>query len=179
MIAAATPHSCTCPQEIRKINHQRTTGDWWSDPEWRKVNEAYFKTPRTCAFCGRPARMIHHNEDWMYRSREAYFNPANFTPVCRDCHYQYRKGRVICPVCNQHYMPANAEKCRWCQGWFKTPDQVTKSKTARRRIRQRHPCGNRTGQQRCQRNGRLYVCGFSSAKAPECDHFCEKVGARA
>jgi hypothetical protein len=83
------------------------------------------------------------------------------------CHQEYRKGdRVICPVCRQHYMKRGSEKCRWCVG-IKDPGRKT-------HLKPRHPCTHNTGQQRCQRDGRLFVCGRSSKSARGCDYFIEK-----
>lgn len=162
--------SCTCPQEVRAQNHRIRNTGWWQDPAYRARTEQFLKDNPVCEYCDRKATVVHHDEDWMYASQEAYFDPANFTPACARCHREYRQGKVICPECRQHYIVRDGphDRCRWCRG-IKNPGVVPK----RKRI-SRHPCGNRIGQQRCQRGGRLYVCGYSSKGARACEHFNER-----
>lgn len=160
----------TCPQEVRAANHHGKTTGWWNDPVYRERSEQFLKDYPTCEYCGGKSTVVHHDEDWMYRDRDAYFDPANFTPACHRCHHEYRHGKVICPVCRQHYIVKDGphDRCRWCRG-IKNPGVRPK-----RRKLSRHPCGNRVGQQRCQRDGRLYVCGWSGSKCRDCEHFRER-----
>jgi hypothetical protein len=163
-MSEAATHHCTCPATIAAENHKCKTEKWWQDSEYRERSEMFLKQNRTCAYCGKKATLVHHDKKSSYYSREEYFNPANFTACCMRCHQEYRKGdRVICPVCRQHYMKRDAEKCRWCVG-IKDPGRKT-------RLKPRHPCTHSIGQQRCQRDGRLYVCSRSPKTADGCDHF--------
>ncbi len=159
-----------CPQEIRIANHKEQTAKWWQDPVYSELSDNFLKNNKECEYCGRKSTVVHHDNAKSYRSQEEYYKPENFTACCARCHQEYRKGdRVICPVCRQHYMKRDADKCRWCRGM---PYTGRKS-----RHPPRHPCGHRVGQQRCQRNGRLFVCGTSSRKARDCEHFEERVKA--
>ena len=167
-MSEAATHHCTCPQTIAAENHKCKTEKWWQDPEYRERSEMFLKQNRTCVYCGKKATLVHHDKKSSYYSREEYFNPANFTACCMRCHQEYRKGdHVICPVCRQHYMKRDAEKCQWCVG-IKEPGRKTRRKTRRK---PRHPCTHSIGQQRCQRDGRLYVCSRSPKTADGCDHF--------
>ena len=167
-MSEAATHHCTCPATIAAENHKCQTEHWWQDPEYRELSEQFLKQNRTCEYCGRKATLVHHDKKSSYYSREEYFNPANFTACCMRCHQEYRKGdRVICPVCRQHYMKPGNDKCRWCKGM---PFAGAKFKPSYK-VHQKHPCAHRVAQQRCQRDGRLFVCSRSSKGAESCDYF--------
>lgn len=176
MTPSAAAHHCVCPQEVRALNHKKGTAKWWQDPIYREISGQFLKDHPICEYCGKPSSVVHHDNANSYRSQEEYYNPANFTPACARCHHEYRQGKKICPECRQHYIARANDKCRWCRG-IRQPGHSSFYSEAARRSRQRHPCGNRAGQQRCQRNGRLYVCAWSASKCRACDHFREK-GAR-
>lgn len=170
MIAAA--HHVTSPEEIRAQNHKRKTAVWWRDPTYRELSHQFLKDHPKCEYCGGKSAVVHHDNANSYRSTEEYYNPDNFTPACMRCHHEYRTGKIICPICKKHYIAKEGkhDRCLWCRG-VKNPGQKKKNRT-----RLRHPCGNRVGQQRCQRDGRMFVCGFSAVKCRQCDHFKEKGG---
>jgi hypothetical protein len=162
--------SVTCPQQIAIENHQKVTSRYWADPVYKQIAADRIRG-ETCHFCETSrATMAHHDNAGSYRTQEEYYKPENMTPCCQRCHHEYRRGRVICPVCHQHYIPPGEEKCRWCRG-IKNPGRPFKLNY---KIRQKHPCGHRVGKQRCQRDGRLFVCGRSSRNARGCDHFLER-----
>lgn len=167
MSSAVSAHHCTCPQAIRAENHKITTGKWWQDPRWPALRDAFLKENKTCEFCGGKSDQVHHDNAKSYHDQEEYYKPENFTAACARCHHQYRVGYVICPECKRHYMKPGNDKCRWCVG-IKDPGRPFAYNYKRH---QRHPCAHRIGQQRCQRNGRTFVCGHSSKKAAACDYF--------
>lgn len=171
--AAATRHSVTCPQAVRTANHQRQTGDWWRDPRYRALSDQFLRDNPVCEYCGKPSSVVHHDNAKSYRSQEEYYNPANFTPTCHRCHHEYRAGKILCPVCRQHYIRRDGphDRCLWCRG-IKQPGKPWK-----RKYRQKHPCGRRVGQQQCRRDGRTFICGHSAAKCRACDYFREREAA--
>jgi hypothetical protein len=176
MSPAAAVHHCTCPQAIRAENHKAMTAKWWKDPRWRPLSDAFLKDNPVCEYCGKKSALVHHDNAKSYRSQEEYYKPENFTAACLRCHHAYRTGYVICPVCREHYMKRDAEQCRACTG-LKYPKLQGRKQPYNYRAKQRHPCAHRVGQQRCQRDGRLFVCGRSSKNASGCEHFEERVRA--
>lgn len=164
--------TCTSPQNIAIENHKRTTGKYWQDPAYRATSHQYLRDNKICEYCGCPSSVVHHDNANSYRSQEEYYNPDNFTAACARCHHEYRQGKVICPVCKQHYIVKDGphDRCRWCRGIAQPGAPYV------RKYRPKHPCGNRVGQQRCQRDGRLFVCGWSTRKCRDCDHFREREG---
>ena len=171
MIAARS----TCPQEIRTANRRVTLQQWWNCAEYRELVLRYLTANPKCVFCGSKATTVHHDNDWMYRSREEYFNPDNFTATCFTCHERYRKGLVICRVCRKHYHARGKEMCRHCSS-----EAMPKHKRRKRNLyhkRQRHPCGRRFGMQKCRRNGATYICPHSAKKAGgACEYFMMRKG---
>jgi hypothetical protein len=158
----------TCPAEIARIGRQALHKEWWDDPVYQAIAAKRIEG-ETCHYCGqRPATLPHHDEDWHYFSKEAYYDPQNMTPCCGTCHRMYRKGLVICPVCRKHYVLRSSEKCRWCRGLMqvsrKTGRVYPKSTTYRRR----HPCGKNLGQQKCRQK---IVCSYPPRKAEGCHWF--------
>jgi hypothetical protein len=162
--------STTCPQAIAAANHKRQTAEWWADPLYQTIAALAIKD-KICAYCGiRPATLAHHDEDWMYLTKEAYYDPHNMTPCCWPCHENYRRGRVICPVCRKHYIRRTSEKCRWCRGlaivsrkgkaYFRKPEKY-----------RRHPCRFHESYQGCQLHR---ICTHSWRRARACGEFEER-----
>ncbi len=173
MSPAAAVHHVTCPQAIRAENHKAMTAMWWKDPRWRPLSDAFLKANKECEFCGGKATLVHHDNTDSYSSQEEYYKPENFTAACATCHHAYRTGYIICPECRQHYMKPGKEKCRHCAG-----NKHPKSKQPYTyRDKQRHACKRRKGMQRCLRDGKVFVCGYSSQKASGCEHFEERAKA--
>lgn len=159
--------SVTCPQEIRALNHKVVTGQYWNDPEYQAIAAEAIRG-KACEYCGRPAEVVHHDSPRSYHTKEGYYNPENMTPCCNQCHAKYRKGLRICPECKQHYhYPSMHDKCQYCRGDV----AVNKFGRQTRKNRSRHPCSHRIGQQRCQRNGKLYVCARPAKSATGCDYY--------
>jgi hypothetical protein len=164
------PHSihCTCPQTTRAEFRKARNIDRWNDPQYRAIEAQLLKDNPECQYCGRPSTVAHHDEDWMYATKEAYYNLANMTPACHACHRHYRHGLEICPTClkagQHHYMMKGADECSRHRRSRPDYNRAPKLKT-------RHPCGNHAGSQRCRRNGRVTVCARSPIKAEGCDHF--------
>lgn len=173
MSSSASVHHCTCPQTIAAENHKAKTSRWWADPRWPPLRDAFLGGNKVCAFCGGKATLVHHDKADSYHSQEEYYNPENFTPCCMRCHHAYRTGYIICPVCRQHYMRPGKEMCRAC-AVLKYPELRGRHQSYRYHAKQRHPCAHRAGQQRCQRDGRCFVCGHSSKKAEACEYFKER-----
>jgi hypothetical protein len=164
-MSSAASIAVTCPQEIRALNHKKVTRFYWQDPEYIRIANERIRGEK-CHYCEkRKATLAHRDNPDSYKSREEYYNPDNMTPCCLTCHHQYRNGRVICPVCHQHYMPRDAEKCRWCRGMPYAGLKTKQKKSLK------HSCGHYLGSQRCQRNGRTFICSRSSKTAPGCDYF--------
>jgi len=165
-----TVHSCTCPQEIAATNHKiRNQTERWNDPEYHAIEDKLLKDNPTCQYCGiNPSEVAHHDEDWMYKDKAAYYDPANMTPACRPCHYWYRRGFVVCPECKKigevHYMRRGSESCH----------RHRKYTTKFRRNRS-HSCDWNNGNQKCGNPLRRdRVCLYSSRDAVnrcDPDHF--------
>lgn len=171
-----SPHHVTCQPAIAAANHKIITAEWWADPVYRAVEAQFLHNNPVCEYCGRPSTVAHHDNPNSYKSKAEYYKPENMTPACARCHHEYRCGKVICPICRQHYIQRDGprDRCRWCRG-IKQPGLQSRYK-----YRQNHPCNRRIGKQRCQRTGRVFVCGYSAKKCRACDHFEErKPGARA
>ena len=163
-----TSLACICPQEIAAANHKIKTAAYWADPEYQAIVAKRIEG-ETCHYCRtRPATLAHHDEDWMYRPKEAYYNPENMTPICWPCHENYRRGLVICPSCHEHYMRRDSDKCQYCRGVAVIGKNGKRS--GRSHVR-RHPCRFNLGAQRCSKNG---VCHYSPAKAEGCRKFERK-----
>lgn len=169
MIALRT----TRPQEIAADNHRFTLEQWWNCKEYRQRSDAFLIDNPVCEYCGRSSETVHHDQDWMYHSKEAYFNPENFTATCNRCHKMHRKGLVICKICKAHYHARGRDGCKHCR-----PDkkpQRPRRPTRPYSMRQRHPCSRRLGLQKCQRQGRTYICPHSAKKAEGmCEHFMKR-----
>jgi hypothetical protein len=164
VMQAISPITTTsCPQEIRAANRKAEHEEWWNDPVYQAIAAKRIEG-ETCHYCGqRPATLAHHDEDWMYLTKEAYYDPHNMTPCCGPCHKHYRRGLVICPACRKHYIRRTSEKCQWCRG----TKYICVSHTGRAyksSYRRRHPCGKNLGQQRCTEK---MVCPYSPRKAPD------------
>jgi hypothetical protein len=158
-----------CPQEIARINRQALHRLWWSDPVYQAIVAKRIEG-ETCHYCGqRPATLPHHDEDWMYLTKEAYYDPANMTPACGKCHWMYRRGYVICPACKMHYMRHGSDKCQHCRG-IRVYARRKPHHTSRKR-RLLHPCGHRLTFQRCTVHG---ICTHSWKRARECGGFEER-----
>lgn len=162
--------TCTSQANIAIANHQVITGQYWKDPVYQAITAKRIEG-EMCHYCGtRPASLAHHNNPESYRSKEEYYRPENMTPCCGPCHHNYRRGLIICPVCNQHYMRPTSEKCSYCR------DNRTSAKGVPSRGRRlRHPCGNNYGRQTCHRDGRTFVCPRSYRDAAGCDHYWARV----
>jgi len=159
----------TCPQEIAATNHKKQTAEWWADPLYQAIAAKRIEG-ETCHYCGqRPATLPHHDEDWMYLTKEAYYNPENMTPCCGTCHWMYRRGYVICPECHEHYMRRGSEKCQHCRG-VRVYTRRKPHYTSRKR-RLLHPCRFRETFQRCTISG---TCTHSWKRARECGKFEER-----
>lgn len=171
MPEAISPISVACPAEIAKIQRQTVNKERWKDPVYRAIVAKRIEG-QTCEYCGNePAVTVHHDEDWMYRTKDAYYDPANMTPMGNRCHYAYRRNLVICPVCREHYMRPTSEKCQHCRGEIRTSREgrIYKSSITKKR----HPCGNHARFQVCKLHR---ICTFSPKRARECKEFkeCEK-----
>jgi len=112
MTQAISPTTTTCPAEIARIGRQALHREWWEDPSYQAIAAEAIRG-KPCAYCGRPATLAHHDEDWMYLTKEVYYDPQNMTPACGTCHRKYRRGLVICPSCHKHYMRRTSEKCQY------------------------------------------------------------------
>lgn len=171
-MTASAAHQCTCPDAIRADNHRCKTEKWWNTPEYRARSDAFLKAHPKCEYCGKKSNVVHHDNRDSYKSKEEYYDlERNGTAACTRCHEAYRLGMRICPICKKHYFAKDNghSRCRFCRG-MKYPGP----KKGGRKPRLNHPCGNRIGQQRCQRDGRMFVCGYSSKNARDCDHFTER-----
>jgi hypothetical protein len=161
--------AAVCPQEIRIANHKAQTAEWWADPSYQAIAAKRIEG-ETCHYCMQhPATLPHHDEDWMYLTKEAYYDPANMTPCCGSCHRMYRRGYVICPVCKEHYMRRGSDKCQHCRG-VKVHPRKRPHHTSRKR-RMLHPCRFRETFQRCQMHG---LCTHSWKRARGCGGFEER-----
>jgi len=157
-----------CPETIRAANRRAEHELWWDDPEDQAREAAFLQANPVCEYCGRPSETIHHNEPWMYRTREAYFDlEHNGTPACRQCHQQYRRGFLVCPVCKQHYIRPGSEKCQVCKG----AKYVTGNGKVVTRRRPHHPCKHRAAPQLCDLHR---ICTYSWRRARECGKFEER-----
>jgi hypothetical protein len=162
MTQAISPITTTsCPQAIAAANHKQQTAEWWADPAYQAIAADAIRG-KPCAYCGRPATLAHHDEDWMYLTKEAYYAPENMTSACGSCHRMYRRGLVICPACRKHYIRRTSEKCQWCRGVVRT-QKDRNGRTYKSTYKRRHPCSKNLGQQRC---GERIVCPYSPRKAP-------------
>lgn len=160
-----TSLACICPQEIARIGRQELHREWWEDPVYQAIAAKRIEG-ETCHYCRqRPATLAHHDEDWMYLTKEAYYDPTNMTPCCWPCHENYRRGLVICPACHKHYMRRDSVKCQYCRGVALVG---TNGKRIARSYRHVHPCKFNLGAQRCSKK---VVCGRSRQKAEGCDWF--------
>jgi hypothetical protein len=72
----ATIHSCTNPQRTRIENRQIGNIARWSDPKYQAIEAKFLNENPVCIYCGRPATVAHHDEDWMYATKEAYYDPV-------------------------------------------------------------------------------------------------------
>jgi hypothetical protein len=166
--AATVPiTSGACPQERSIVNHKAGNIGRWNDAEYQAIEAAFLRDNPVCHYCPRPAIVAHHDEDWMYATKEAYYNPDNMTPACGPCHHNYRRGLVICSVCLEkgeyHYMLRGRDKCS---------RHDNRPQIVRGRKMRRHPCTRNTGPQRCIVK---VVCPYSPKKAEaECRDFKER-----
>jgi hypothetical protein len=168
MTQAISPITTTsCPQAIAAANHKQQTAEWWADPAYQAIAADAIRG-KPCAYCGRPATLAHHDEDWMYLTKEVYYAPENMTSACGSCHRMYRRGLVICPACRKHYIRRTSEKCQWCRGVVRT-QKDRNGRAYKSTYKRRHPCLKNLGQQRCREK---IVCPYSPRKAPsECRAF--------
>jgi len=162
--------AAVCPQEIRIANHKAQTAEWWADPEYQAIAAKRIEG-EVCAYCGRPATMVHHDEDWHYFTKETYYDPQNMTPCCGTCHRMYRKGLVICPACRKHYILRSSEKCRWCRGLMEISQKTGRMYPRSTTYKRKHPCGKNLGQQKCTQK---IVCSYSPRKAEGCGAFVRR-----
>jgi len=169
--------SISCPQERRIANHQEKTGQSWADPEYQANEAEFLRENPICHYCGRPSTVAHHDEDWMYATKEAYYDlEHNGTPACGTCHWMYRRGYVVCPVCLEsgevHYMIRGSESCH-----------RHRARQGRKLRHSRHSCDWNRGNQRCGNPLRRdRVCPYSAQKAAAgCnpDYFMARKGAKA
>jgi len=160
----------TCPAEIAQIGRQALHEEWWADPEYIHLTTLWL-VGRTCEYCGRPTTLVHHDSEWMYRTKEAYYDPANWTACCGTCHRMYRKGLVICPVCKKHYILRSSEKCRWCRGLMEISQKTGRMYPRSTTYKRKHPCGKNLGQQKCTQK---IVCSYSPRKAEGCGAFVRR-----
>jgi len=169
--------STSCPQERRIANHQKTSGERWNDPEYQANEAVFLRENPECHYCGRPSTVAHHDEDWMYTTKEAYYDlEHNGTPACGTCHWMYRRGYVVCPVClsegEVHYMIRGSESCH-----------RHRPRQGRKLRHRRHSCDWNRGNQRCGNPLRRdRVCPYSAQKAAagcSADHFMARKGAKA
>lgn len=164
--------SAVCPQELR-IANRRHINPWRDSTEWHEKEIAFLSENPVCAYCGRPSEVAHHNEDWMYHDKGAYFDlENNATPACHSCHRQYKRGLEVCPVCKEkgeiHYMIRGRDKCSRHNGGTIYIRRIGRVKALH------HPCKNNHGTQVCIRDGRKFLCGRSWKNAERCDHFIKR-----
>jgi hypothetical protein len=160
----------TCPAAIAADQHKQKTAGWWADPEYQAIETEFLRKNPICEYCGKPATVAHHDDERAYWSKEEYYNlDANGTPACGKCHWMYRRGYEICPVCKAHYMRRGAEKCQHCRG-IKIHAR-RKHHTSRKR-RNLHPCRFRQTFQRCRLTG---ICTHSWKRALDCGSFEERI----
>ena len=161
--------SISCPQERRIANHQEKTGQSWADPEYQANEAEFLRENPICHYCGRPSTVAHHDEDWMYATKEAYYDlEHNGTPACGTCHWMYRRGYVVCPVClaagEVHYMVKGSDSCH-----------LHRARHGGKLRHHRHSCDWNRGNQRCGNPLRRdRICPYSSRDAKQrCDpdHF--------
>jgi hypothetical protein len=160
----------TSQPNLRILYRKDKMPQWWQDPEYQAIEAEFIRENPVCEYCGRPSTVAHHDEDWMYKSREAYFDPKNMTPVCGPCHFHYRRGLRVCPTCKKngivHYMQKGADECS-LHGTYR------KKYRKNGRYKSIHPCAMNVGPQRCSVHG---VCCYAARKAKaECRWFVERV----
>ncbi|GEM_PF-2481618 len=161
-----SPITTTNPGAIAAELHKQQTAAWWADPEYQAIEAEFLLKNPICEYCGRPATLAHHDDPRSYHSKEAYYNlDENGTPACGKCHWMYRRGFVICPVCKRHYMKPGAEKCWHCRGGKKSHHKRVHHG---RKAAVHHPCQRREKYQGCRNGG---TCNYSWRRARECTGF--------
>jgi hypothetical protein len=157
--------SCTNPASIRALNRGIEHRAWWSDPEYQVIETAFLLANPFCEYCSRPSTVAHHDKPEHYRSKETYYNPLNMTPACGPCHFHYRRGLEICPVClavgEYHYMVKGKTEC----------SRHGVAHPIRIRRRDIHPCRFHSGPQKCRKK---IACPYPPRKAEECNKFERK-----
>ena len=159
--------SCTCQPAIRVKSRQHALELIWQSDEWKERVKAFLKYHPFCHYCGRPATVPHHVTDETY-GKPAYLDlERHCIPLCGKCHFHYRRGYVICPVClangEYHYMMAGRDKCSRHQAFRPKGKYIL-----------RHPCANNYGNQICRRAGGQTICARSPRNAAGCDWFTER-----
>jgi hypothetical protein len=180
MTETAAAHHCTNPQRTRIENQRTELNRVLKTPEWIEASTAYkARHPPVCSRCGCEGPIVpgHCAED--YKDMATYIQKVRLdqvVPLCWKCNKKESQGLHPCPACVEkhrddpahpiRYIAQGKETCSRCEGW--------PAKNVRLRYRIRHPCGNRAGQQRCLRDGRVFICAWTAKKCRGCEHFRER-----
>ena len=179
-MTTATVNHCTNPQRTRIENQRAELRIVWNSPEWIEASAAYkARHPQICSRCGREGPIVPGHCDDDYKDIPAYIQKVRLdqvVPLCWQCNKMESKGRHPCPSCIEkhrtdpahpiRYITQDKETCFKCKGWSAI--------NARRNDRNRHPCGNHSSQQRCLRDGRVFICAWTAKKCRGCKHFRER-----
>ena len=153
----------TCPQRIRADNRQEANRAREQTAERRKAVFEWTRGKLCSCGCGKAANCAHHPTDDLYGDQWADLSQCE--PYNPNCHRMKHRGYERCPECGG-WMARGSEKCSRCRGY-----------SGLARQKSRHPCGRHRGQQRCQRDGRVFICSRSPKTAEGCDHLLEREAA--
>ena len=92
----------------------------WQTKEWRERRKTFLEG-KTCEWCRASENLVIHHpsyirEDGSSISEEEYINfeASGAVVLCRRCHLNLHKGRVLCRACKRHYHLPRYDKCFRC-----------------------------------------------------------------
>jgi hypothetical protein len=155
----------------------------WSGKEWKEKKAAFLLKNPECQMhksVGKtvPATIPHHPYRDSYKGHYTDLELSGCVAYCNRCHFALHKGLRLCPICGEHYMRWDQERCRPCfekahpevveaQKKYKE-DLKQRSKTQRKMACQSFPCRFRLQDQKC-RKGK--ICDKNNKNCTECRQY--------